>query len=324
MTRQRGVALITVLLVVAVVTVVCAGLIARQQLSIRSSANHLHVSQAWQYALGGETLAKAILQRDLRQGDPRQPVDHLGELWARPLPPFPLDEGGELRVRIVDPSGRFNLNSLVRQGQPNELALLRLRRLMLRLGIEKPYAERLVDWLDSNNEPQGSNGAEDNQYLLATPPYRSANRELADVSELRLLLDMDELDYRRLLPYVSALPGDVLLNVNTAGAMVLSSLADSLTPDVALSLIAVRGSEGFPSPAAFAAQPALAGLGEQAVQGLAVGSQFFEVFSEVSLGERRVVLRSLLQRSNDGRVSILARDLGQSGAPPVPVEEQQQ
>ncbi|SUD53920.1 general secretion pathway protein K [Ectopseudomonas oleovorans] len=82
MKRQKGVALITVLLVVAVVTVVCAGLIARQQLSIRSSANQLHVTQAWHYALGGETLAKAMLERDLRHGDPRQPVDHLLEPWA--------------------------------------------------------------------------------------------------------------------------------------------------------------------------------------------------------------------------------------------------
>ncbi|MFS6991957.1 hypothetical protein ABMZ18_23655, partial [Escherichia coli] len=54
---QNGVALITVLLVVAVVTIVCAGLIIRQQLAIRSSANQLHVRQAWHYALGGERLA---------------------------------------------------------------------------------------------------------------------------------------------------------------------------------------------------------------------------------------------------------------------------
>lgn len=324
MRRQQGVALITVLLVVAVVTVVCAGLIARQQLSIRSSANQLHVTQAWHYALGGETLAKAMLERDLRQGDPRQPVDHLLEPWARPLPPFPLDEGGELRVRIVDPSGRFNLNNLVSQGRPNELAVMRLRRLLLRLDIGKPYAERLLDWLDRDSETLGGNGAEDAQYLLAAPPYRSANREISDVSELRLLLEMDEADYRRLLPFVSALPSGTLLNVNTASAMLLSTLSDGLSPDAALSLIAARGSEGYASPAAFAAQPALAGLGEQVAQGLAVGSQYFEVFSEVSLGERRVVLRSLLQRGNDGQVRVLARDLGQGGMPPEPVEEEQE
>lgn len=321
MKRQRGVALITVLLVVAVVTVLCAGLIARQQLSIRSSANQLHVNQAWHYALGGETLARALLQRDLREGDPRQPVDHLGEAWAQPLAPFPLDEGGELRVRIVDASGRFNLNSLVRNGQPNELALQRLRRLLLRLEIDRPYAERLLDWLDGDSEASGPHGAEDNQYLLAEPAYRTANRQIADVSELRLLLEMEEADYRRLLPFVSALPSEALLNVNTASALVLSSLADGLGPDSAQALVAARGREGYASPAAFAAQPALAGLGEQVTQGVAVGSQYFEVIGEVSLGERRVVLRSLMQRGNDGQVSVLARDLGQSGSLPPPVEE---
>lgn len=322
MRRQRGVALITVLLVVAIVTVICAGLIARQQLSIRSSANQLHVRQAWHYALGGETLAKAILQRDLLQSNPRQSVDHLGEHWARQLAPFALDEGGELRVRILDPSGRFNLNSLVRQGQHNELALLRLSRLLLHLDIDKSYADRLLDWLDGDSEPV-EQGAEDNQYLLAAPAYRAANRQIADVSELRLLLEMSEAEYRRFQPFVSALPSDALLNVNTASALVLSSLADGLSPESALALLAARGNEGYANAATFAAQPVLAGLGGQVAQGVAVGSEYFEVISEVSLGDRRVVLRSLMQRSNDGRVSVLTRDLGQDGSPPQPVEEPQ-
>lgn len=322
MRRQSGVALITVLLVVAVVTVVCAGLIARQQLAIRGSTNQLHVTQAWHYALGGEALARAILIRDLREGDTQQPVDHLHEAWAKPLPVFPLDEGGELRVQIVDPSGRFNLNSLLRQGRPNELALLRLRRLLTRLEIDKPYAERLLDWLDSDAQSLGPQGAEDNQYLLAEPAYRTANRPLTDVSELRLLLEMDEADYRRLLPFVSALPEQVPLNVNTASALVLSSLADGLEPEAAESLVAARKSGGFASLAVFAAQPALAGMGEQAVQDLAVGSRYFEVFTEVSLGDRYVRLRSLLQRSNDGQVRVLARDLGRTDMPVQPVGEE--
>ncbi len=320
MKRQRGVALITVMLVVAVVTVVCAGLIARQQLAIRSSANLLTVRQAWHYALGGETLAKAVLRRDLRQGDPRQPVDHLGEEWARPLAPFALDEAGELRVRIEDPSGRFNLNSLVRGGQANDAAMAQFRRLLLRLEIEQPYAERLQDWLDADQEPSGASGAEDNQYLLAKPAYRAANQPLGDVSELRLLLGMSEADYRRLLPYVSALPEDATLNVNTASALVLSSLADGLTPNVAQGLLAMRGNEGFLSLESFLKQPALAGLGVQG-QGLAVGSQYFQVISEVRVVDRRQVLVSSLQRAEDGRVRVLARDLGQAGLAPAPIEE---
>jgi general secretion pathway protein K len=314
MSRQRGMALITVLLVVAVVTVVSAGIIARQQLSIRSSANQLHVRQAWHFALGGETLAKAILQRDLRQGDPRAPIDHLGEAWAKPRAPFALDEGGELRVQIIDLTGRFNLNSLL--NQPNEAAVAQLRRLLRGLQIEAPYAERLIDWLDADDQPSGGYGAEDNQYLLAQPAYRAANRELQDVSELRLLLEMTEADYQRLSPYVSALPADATLNVNTASARVLASVADGLSLSTAQGLVAARGSEGYRDRSSFTAQ-----LGEVQSQVLDVSSQYFQVLSEVTVGERRQVLRSTLQRASDGQFYVLARDLGQGGMPPMPVEE---
>jgi general secretion pathway protein K len=321
MTRQRGVALITVLLVVVVVTVVSAGIMARQQLAIRSSANQLHVRQAWHYALGGEALAKAVLRRDLQQGDPRAPVDHLGEAWALPLAPFVLDEGGELRVRIIDPTGRFNLNSLVRQGQVNEAAVAQFRRLLLGLQIDKPYTERLLDWLDADQEPSDGQGAEDNQYLLAEPAYRAANRALTDVSELRLLLEMDEADYRRLLPFVTVLPADATLNVNTANAWVLASLAEGLPLSTAQGLVAARGSQGYADLPSFLAQ--LPGLQLQN-QGLAVGSQYFQVISEVRVGDRRQVLHSTVQRASDGKIYVLARDLGQDALAPAPVEEVEQ
>lgn len=318
MKAQRGVALITVMLVVAVATVVCAGIIARQHLSIRSSANQLHVRQAWHYAMGGETLAKAVLRRDLQQGDPRAPVDHPAEPWAQPLAPFALDEGGELRVRIIDPTGRFNLNSLVREGAPNDAAVAQFRRLLAGLQIDAPYAERLLDWLDADQEPSGGYGAEDGQYLLAQPAYRAANRVLADVSELRLLLEMSESDYQRLLPWVSALPADASLNVNTASARVLASLAEGLALSTAEGLVARRVGQGYADVSSFLAQ--LPGLSVQS-QGLAVGSQYFQVISEVSVGDRRQVLRSTVQRASDGRLYVLSRDLGQQAVPPVPVEE---
>lgn len=318
MMRQRGMALITVMLVVAVVTVVSAGIIARQQLSIRNSANQLHVRQAWQYALGGEALAKAILQRDLREGDPLMPVDHLGEEWAKPLAPFALDEGGALRLQIIDLTGRFNLNSLLRQGQPNEAALAQLRRLLLGLQIEAPYAERLLDWMDADDQLSGSRGAEDSQYLLATPAYRAANRELADVSEMRLLLEMSEVDYQRLLPYVCVLPAGTTLNVNTASARVLASLAEGLPLSTTQELVTARGSDGYRDLPSFMAQ--LSGLQLQS-QGLAVSSQYFQVLSDVTVGERRQVLSSTLQRANDGQLYVLARYFGQGGWPLVPVEK---
>ena len=325
MKRQQGVALITVLLVVAIVTVVSAGIIARQQLSIRSSANQLTARQAWHYALGGEALAQAMLQRDFKQagGAPGQAVDHWREAWARKIAPYEV-EHGRISVSIEDLSGRFNLNSLVVNQQVNQTALQRFRRLLLRLEIEPLLAERLIDWLDDNQDVSGSYGAEDNQYLLLEPPYRAANRPMQDVSELRLLLELSERDYRRLLPHVSALPAATALNVNTASALVLSTLADTLSPQAAQQLVQARGAEGYRQLADFTNQPALAGLSVQA-SGLTLGSQYFAARSEVQLGERRRVLISVLQRGPDGRVHVLQRDLGQPArvlATVKPLEEQ--
>ena len=181
-------------------------------MSIRNAGNQLAISQAWQYALGGEALGQAVLLRDLKAPgvDPRATIDHPLESWAKPLPVFPID-GGEIGVAIEDLAGRFNLNSLVQDERRNELAVKRFQRLLLRLKIDEPYAERLVDWLDKDLEPTGEYGAEDNQYLLMQPPYRTAGHEMQDISELRLLLGMTEQNYRRLLPYVAVLPGKVPL-----------------------------------------------------------------------------------------------------------------
>nr|MBP8185684.1 type II secretion system minor pseudopilin GspK [Pseudomonas sp.] len=309
---QRGVALITVLLVVAIATVVTAGMIARQHLSIRSSSNQLTARQAWHYALGGEALAQALLSRDLKQagGNPSEAVDHLREAWARKLAPFEVDDG-RISVQIEDLAGRFNLNTLVVNQVVVPQAHARFQRLLRALKIDPLFADRLVDWLDQNQQPQGSSGAEDNEYLLLQPAYRTAGRRLQDVSELRLLLELSERDYQRLLPFVSALPENIGLNVNTASALLLSTLTEDMSLQTAQELVQARGARGYRSAADFAAQPGLAGAGDLG-QGLAVSSSFFQARSEVQLGMRKRVLISVLQREADGRVLVLQRDLGQS------------
>lgn len=313
MKAQRGVALITVLLVVAIVTVICASMIARQQLSIRTTSNQLQARQAWHYALGGEALAQSILRRDLRatleSGAAQAPVDHLFEPWALPQPAFEIEQG-QIQVRIEDLAGRFNLNSLVQNQQANAAALAQFQRLLQRLDISEPYGERLVDWLDGDQQVSGEYGAEDNAYLLLDPPYRTANRSLGDLSELRLLLDMREEHFQRLAPYVSTLPGDVPLNINTASALVLSTLGDNLSPSVGQAMVQARRGEGFREVATFLAQPAMSGIDLKGTS-LAVSSQYFQAVSDVRLGDRRLALVSLLQREDDGEVRVLQRNLGQ-------------
>jgi general secretion pathway protein K len=312
MKREPGMALISVLLIVAIATLITSSLLARQHLAIRSTSNQLDARQAWYFAQGGEALAQSVLQRDLQRAgaDPQNPVDHLGEAWAQVLPPLAIEQG-KIAVRIDDLTGRFNLNSLVQDQQVNPLALARFQRLLRLLEIKQANANALLDWLDEDQQVSGEGGAEDPQYLLAEPAYRNAGQALAAVSELRLLPGMSEADYQRLRPYVSALPARTPLNVNTASAHVLASLADGLSLANAETLRGHAEREGYRDLATFLGHPALAGVA-LSTRGLAVGSQFFAVRSEVSLAGRSLVLLSTLQRSAQGEVRVLGRTFAQA------------
>ena len=87
--RQRGVALITALLVVAIAATAATALARQQQLAIQRSSNVLNAEQAWLYALGAETFAHQVLRRDAEDGD----SDHPGEGWATLVPPTAIDGG---------------------------------------------------------------------------------------------------------------------------------------------------------------------------------------------------------------------------------------
>lgn len=317
MKSQKGVALITVLLVVAMATAVSAALMHRQQLTISSLSNQLQARQAIYYAQGGERLAMAILARDLRQ-DSVQQVDHLGEEWASPNLHFPLDDGGALSLHIEDLAGRFNLNSLALSGHNGQLALLRMQRLLKQLDLPEVYALRLKDWLDDDQNPSAESSSEDAHYLLAQPAYRTDPGEIADTSEIRLLAGMGLSDYQRLKPFVSALPPETTLNVNTASRQVLASLGEDIPEAVLQTLMNDRGRNGYPDLNAISLHLQSYGA---TTHRLAVTSQFFHVTTEVALGEHRQVLRSYVQRGRDGRVRLLARELGEDAQSLPPIED---
>ncbi|PYC20236.1 general secretion pathway protein GspK [Aquipseudomonas alcaligenes] len=317
MKNQKGVALITVLLVVALATAVSAALMHRQHLTIRSLSNQLQARQAIYYAQGGERLAMAILARDLRQGSVL-PVDHPGEEWANPNLHFPLDDGGALTLHIEDMAGRFNLNSLAQRGVNGELALLRMQRLLHRLDLPEVYALRLKDWLDTDQNPSTESSSEDAQYLLAQPAYRTGSGEIADTSELRLLAGMTFSEYQRLEPFVSALPPETALNVNTASRHVLGALGEGIPEAVLQTLINGRDRDGYPDLNVI---PLHLNEYGATTRGLAVSSQFFRVTTMVELGEHRQVLTSYVQRGHNGRVRLLARDLGQDAYSLQPIED---
>ncbi|MFO7592807.1 MAG: type II secretion system minor pseudopilin GspK [Pseudomonadota bacterium] len=305
MGRERGVALITALLVVALATTTAVAMIARQQLDIRRTGNGLQYDQAYLYVNGMEQWAARVLREDKRDNK----YDHASEEWATQLPPIPV-EGGQLAGYIEDRQGRFNLNSLIRDGEPDPAAMERFQRLLVVLELEPTLVNALLDWLDEDIEPRFPGGAEDGLYMSKEQPYRTANGPLVSISELRLIEGLDNEGYEQLAPHVSALPVLSSLNVNTATAPVLMSLSGDIDSARAEAIIEARDEEeGYESLEDFLALPELDNL-ELPVEELGVSSRYFVVTSQVEFGRVNVNYQTLIERGEDNITRVIRRAQG--------------
>lgn len=231
MRGQRGVALVIALLVVALATILIAGLLDRGELAAARTRNLLRNEQADAYARGLELYAARVLEKDLEQTR----NDSAADIWALPMPPTDVP-GGRIAARMRDMNGCFNLNNLS-SGDGNESEWReRFRRLLTALRLDPTLTENVIDWIDTDGEPGGGghgSGAEDSVYGTGTPSYRAANRVFSHASELRLVQGFGGNVYAALAPHVCALPRGSLLNLNTATMPVLQSLNSRITEEVA-------------------------------------------------------------------------------------------
>ncbi len=320
MTRQRGVALIIALVVVALATMLATRIGASGARDQRRSATLMAQQQAFQVALGAEAWAMEILRADVENGTGAK-RDSLDEPWATPLPPLPID-GGSIQGGIEDMQGRFNLNNIVLPtGQRNEIAYAQFQRLLAKLQLEPKWASLLVDWLDPDTVATDSDGAEDGVYTGQNPPYRAANRLITSTSELLALPGFGPERYRILQPFVSALPpvGTALgspLNVCTAPGIVIDSLADGMTVfgQDAKQLAENRQKGCFPTPNDVIAAVTSAGVPAKQVEALRATivqtSSWFRVTTRVSIGTTQFTLYSLLERNSGGYSRTVLRSFG--------------
>ncbi|AOE87594.1 type II secretion system minor pseudopilin GspK [Pseudomonas sp. TCU-HL1] len=276
---QRGVALISVLLVTALVTLIVSDMLARQRLSLASSANQLHQQQLWQLALSGEAWARQQLRADLADADELRRV-HLAQRWAQGVQQFDI-EGGHIRIRLDDLGGRLDLNT--QRGDSDPVLRARYQRLLALLGLPIHDPASLPPRLGRDGKPL---------------PF-------ADSSELQRLAQVDETSLRRLRPWVRTTAG--ALNLNTAPAEVLAAL-ESLDLAVARAIVQARPANGYASVQAFLEQPLLQDRQVRSL-GLGVSSDYFRATLDVELGERRLRLVSDLHTRADGRVEVLRRRL---------------
>lgn len=290
MKTQRGMAVITAILVVALVASTASFMAWQQQLWVRQVENLNAQAQSRVVALAALQWARAALAQDARNNH----VDHLGESWAQALAPLPV-EGGELTGGLSDQQGLFNLNNLVRGGKASAADLTVFRTLLEQLQLSPNLANAVADWIDPDAEVTYPGGAEDTDYLALDPPYRAANRMLTTVDSLYRIKGFDVATVARLRPFVTALPQATPVNVNTAPAEVLAAVITKLPLDQAQALVAARKERYFQDIADFRARlPKTVTQVNETL--LCVGSRYFLATGHARFGRAKVGYEALLER----------------------------
>ena len=289
--QQRGVVLISVLAVTAVLAAIAWQMVARQSLVLSGASAASFRIQAEQYLLGAEHYARQLLVEDWRNEASRA-FDSEDEKWSAARPPFQIP-GGTMKLRIFDLQARFNINAI-------EAYESEFRTLLNTHKIPESAIVQWLDWIDEDSEPRGP-GTEDMELLLQEPALRSADQIAGHVSELRYMPAMRDTPLAEIEHLLVALPTtDLSININTVGPELLEalglsqSLADTLT----------AGERKFHSLDEINELDAGEGSGY-----FGVTSNYFAVWGEVEIAGKRARIESRLYRKpDDGSVHLLGRN----------------
>lgn len=329
--RQQGTVLITVILIASFVIILVVESIKTVKYQQQLSSNLIHRDQAYSYLMGMEELAKIWMKKAF--ANEKEDVVHLNQPWAQDDITFPID-GGLMTASIRDMQSCFNLNSIGiiesgDGGQKNPVnggaAETEGQKIFEEL-IDKTKEDTSItgkalaaatrDWIDSDIEPSGPDGAEDDYYQGLEVPYRTANSKIAHVSELRVIKDFSDGILSILEPYICVIPGEDVeqLNINTITeeqAVLLYAVLNG--KDISLSdvkqALSSRGENGFKEVGEFTAE-----LGEKAknvnTDRLATTSKYFEISALAEVGRTKVAMKTLFKKDDENNFKVISRYFG--------------
>ncbi len=300
--RQRGLAAITAILVVAIAASAATLMLAQQSAMLDQVSLITSRAQADLYAQAGLDWARGVLSEDARRAGA---VDSLDEPWAQPMVGLPI-ERAIVAGAIADEQGKYNLNNLLNGTQKSPADIEILRRLLASLGLEPDLAYAVLDWIDADSDLSGNGGAEDAYYLSLPKPYRAANQPMVQVEELYRVRGFDAAAVAKLRPYVTALPGRTPVNANTARAPVLAAIL----PEVSASKIAQMVKDRIQRP--FRTKDQVASWAKEAPVGvvsdnLDVRSAFFSVLIQVAQDDVQLANDALVQRGQNAVTAVMWR-----------------
>ncbi|MBP4043541.1 type II secretion system minor pseudopilin GspK [Chromobacterium violaceum] len=304
--RQSGMAVIMALLIVALATTAASLVLWQQGLWWHQLENDKSRAQLRLVADAGLGWAMEILR--FNNGPAGNGVVALSQLWAQPLPQTEA-QGVKVSGALTDLQGRFNVNSLVLNGQTNVKQLKFYKRLLSSLGLPSKLSEPLLKELRGGKDEDDKPSADG---AVAAP---QPNRPLARVEMLRWLPGYTPEVMEKLLPHIAALPPSVTqINVNTATGEVLKAMVPGLGDGNMMVLMKQRQTNYFKDANDFKARLPGGGVSLQDVD-IGAASSYFQLDSHASYDKARLSMRAMIY-SNQNVVKLVWRQEGNDGRSP--------
>lgn len=274
---QRGVALLTILLLVVSITVVAGAMLASQKIAIRRSGLLFDQNQLLQDINAGQQLAVTLIRADAKLND----TDSEQDIWAQPIPPYTLG-GHSIGIELRDEGSRFNINNLYHSGAVDNAALAVFQRLLTQLNLEPDTAVAILDYQDADSEVYQDGG--DENVVYAQQSNRGAdtalpNQALLSIDQLAEVKGVDAQVLATLRPYITAVPYYLPININTASPVLFAALVEGASSQQMQSIIELRAKQAFSSVDDVWQLPVLSSVKEEERKALtpllAVDSQAF-------------------------------------------------
>ena len=232
--RQRGVAVITALLLTALAITVVASLFWQQQVQVRSMENQrLRLQTQW--AMRGMV---DFARFWLRQDNPSQTA--LDGVWATPIEEARLDDyvdrekvdtekfDATVSGRALDAQARFNITNLAAAtGIVSQSYVQAYQRLLSNLRLDSGLAQATADAvLRAKPKPRAMDSGRDGKTPAASPPSGGGSEPVAftQVEDLLAVPGYTPQIIEKLRDFIIVLPEITSVNVNTAPAEVLAAV----------------------------------------------------------------------------------------------------
>jgi len=307
--KERGVALLVVLLGIALMTLIIVDFSTTAALGYLSAANQANELRAYFLARSGVAVGLGLLAEDSRLDSAMQtPYDSLNDVWAAPFPPVNVD-GGTASIAIVDEARKINLNQLINasNGELNPQVAQTLERLFALVGVDPQIIPAIADWIDPDSLPSGEAGAEMDYYMRLMPLYAPRNGFMPTIGDLKMVRGVDDATFNRLLPFLTVDP-EMQVNVNTASPEVLAAVSPALfaNPDLVKAIVTARMIRPFENMTDVGNIPGVGQYQSDLTKVLTTRSNFFTINGMGTFAGARKLVHSTFRRQPNGVGLLIA------------------